>query len=257
MVKDKNLSVIIAGAGDSKRLGQNISKQFVLLNEKPLLFYSLEKFIQLGNVIEIIIVTNDLEETKSHLLSFPPEARLAGGGTSHLKQINLKVAQGGKLRQDSVYNGFLDVNPRSDFVLVHDVARPLFDLSDTKKCIEVASMSGAAILAVPLVDTVKKGKLDKGSLVIEGTLNRESLYLVQTPQVFSYGLLSDAYKWYRDISGKHFVFTDEAALIEFFGKPVNLVIGNRENIKITYPEDLEIANSILKNCVHKEGIFIH
>lgn len=233
---NKSISVIIAAAGYSSRLGENISKQFILLNNKPLLFYSLEKFMLVGNIVEIIIVTNDLQATEKVLE--------ANNYLANKKNIEIKIVLGGTLRQDSVYNGFCKVSPDVDLVVIHDVARPLFQIEDLEKCIERASICNAAILAIPVVDTVKRAKSDNGKLVFQETINRNNLYQIQTPQVFSYRLLSDVYKS-RDML-QH-VSTDEASMVEQLSKEsVNLVTGSRKNIKITYLEDLEIADAILK-----------
>ena len=236
MAKNKKISIIIAAAGFSSRLGKNIPKQFILLNNKPLLLYSLEKFISMKNITEIIIVTNDLITTEK-LLEI-------NNIFSNAKNIEIKIILGGELRQDSVFNGFCKVNPDADLVIIHDVARPLFEIDDVEKCIEKAYICNAAILAIPVIDTVKKGKSDNDELVVDKTIKRDNLYQVQTPQVFSYKLLSEVYKC-RDAPWR--VSTDEAMMIELFTKEtVNLVLGSRKNIKITYPEDLEITSAILK-----------
>ena len=237
MGKNKKISVIIAAAGTSSRFGKEISKQFVLLDNKPLLIHSLEKFSLLENAVEIVVVTNDTERTKELLKE-----------KCFLDDVKIKIFPGGNLRQDSVYNGFNEVDKSVDLVLIHDVARPLFDLKDVKRCIEEANISGAAILVTPVVDTIKKSRLNKDKLIVENTLDRNFLYQVQTPQVFSYSLLSEAYKNFRSSADLIKVATDEAIMIEHLGKDVNLVIGSRNNIKITFPEDLEIALSILKNA---------
>ena len=241
MKKDHKLSVIIAGAGNSQRLGglQLKSKQFLLLEGKPLIYYSIEKFLQLENLFEIVVVTNYIDST-NELLS-------ENENLQNIKNVKIKTVLGGKLRQDSVYNGFCALDNSTDLVLIHDVGRPLFDLLDVEKCIEKAIETHAAILAVPVIDTIKKAISDKDELLVENTLNREGLYLIQTPQIFSYALLASSYKTYKNnsLEGK-FVITDEASMVELSGKPVNLVIGDKKNIKITYPEDLEIALAILK-----------
>ena len=235
----KTLSVIIAAAGNSLRLGQeeSKSKQFILLNGKPLLFYSIEKFLRLRNIIEIIIVTNNIEDTQN----------LVNEGKNSWNFENFKIVLGSDLRQDSVYNGFCNVNSSVDLVLIHDVARPIFKVSDVEKCIESALVYDAAILAVPLVDTLKKGRSDKDGLIVETTIDRHSLYQVQTPQVFKYGLLSEGYKMYKSSNLSNLVATDEAQVVELLGRKVGLVLGSQRNIKITYPEDLEIASSIVKS----------
>ena len=245
MVTNKKISVIIAAAGNASRLGQNISKQFIMLENKPLLVYSIEKLVKLENIIEIIVVTNDHGATDKLL------KKISFLYNSNLK---IKIALGGELRQDSVYNGFCEVDPSVDLVLIHDVARPLFNIKDTEKCLEKATQTGAAILAIPLIDTLKKIKhseSDNDELIVENTINREGLYLIQTPQVISYDLLSNVYKRYRSANNSKKITTfatDEATMAEHLGKSVNLILGSRKNIKITYPEDLEIAAAILSKA---------
>ena len=245
MESEKKISVIIAAGGSAGRFGQEdvISKQFILLDRKPLLVHSLEKFVKVKNVFEIIIVTNNINAT-NELLS----------GVNFLNAIKVKTVEGGTLRQDSVYNGFCKVDTSSDLVVIHDVARPLFKMEDLKKCIEEASVSGAAVLAISVVDTIKCAKSDKDRLIVKNTLNRSELFLIQTPQVFSYNLLSRAYKMFRADSSKQ-VITDEANMVEISGESVDLVLGDRKNIKITYPEDLEIAASFLKKVKINIGAF--
>lgn len=228
----KKLSVIIAAAGNATRLGLNKSKLFLKLNDKPLIFYSLEKLLLLENLLEIVIVTNDIDKTNELI--------------SSLKSlVPMKIVSGGELRQDSVHNGFLNVSSNADLVLIHDVGRPFFNLNDTKNCIEEASISGAAILCTKVVDTIKEGKSDKDKLIVDKTLDREILYQIQTPQVFSYELLSNGYKAFKGLKGKS-IATDEAKMIELLGKPVNLINSSKKNFKITTSEDLEIAEGILK-----------
>lgn len=226
----KKISIIIAAAGNATRLGLNKSKLFLELGGKPLIFYSLEKFLKLENLLEIIIVTNDVDKTNDLISTLKTD-------------VKIKSVPGGELRQDSVYNGFLKIDPSSNLVLIHDVGRPFFNLEDVKACINEASISGAAILCTKVVDTIKEGKSDKDKLLVNKTLDREILYQIQTPQIFNYELLLNAYKSFKKESC---VATDEARMVELSGKPVNLIIGNKKNIKITTPEDLEIAEGILK-----------
>ena len=245
MESNKKISIIIAAGGSAERFGQRnlISKQFLLLKNKPLLLYSLEKFLSLKNVVEIVIVTNNVNST-SKLLE---EA-------SYPDNVKIKVVEGGKLRQDSVYNGFCNLDTSSNLVVIHDVARPLFEPEDLKKCIDTAFTSGAAVLAVPVIDTIKCAKSDKDRLIVKSTLDRSELFLIQTPQIFRYDLLSMAYEKFRAKSLIPLI-TDEANMIEVIGESVNLVLGDRKNIKITYPEDLEIANSFLKKVTISSGAF--
>lgn len=235
MVNNKKISVIIAAGGNATRFGQNdlISKQFLLLTGKSLLLYSIEKFFHLKNLHEIIIVTNDLSSTEKLLQK-----------TNYAPDVKIKIVEGGILRQESVFNGFCKADTSAELVVIHDVARPLFQMKDLEKCINAASNTGAAILAVPVVDTIKSSRSDKDRLFVKSTVDRAGLFQVQTPQVFAYSLLSEAYKMFSS-SGK--VVTDEANMIEMLGKEVELIPGDRTNIKITYPEDLKIAEAIIES----------
>ncbi len=241
---NKSIGVIIAAAGSSARMDEysGISKQFIEVNEKPLLSYSLEKILMIKSVNQIVIVSNDPGKTLDLINHsyLPPD-------------IKISVVIGGKLRQDSVYNGFCKINKSTDLVLIHDVARPLVNINDIEKCIEVASRTGSGVLAIPVVDTLKKAKYDNDELIIKETINREGLFAVQTPQIFSYSLLEKAYKIYRNSPTSELVsnsFTDEAGMVELLTGRVNLVLGSRTNIKITFPEDLLLAESVLKNEVN-------
>ena len=239
MATNKIISAVIAGAGESVRF-QRQPKQFVLLDGKPLLYYSLKKLALLEGLSEIIVVTSDIEATKILLQEF-----------NFLSKLKIKVVAGGKLRQHSVFNGFSNVSKSSELVLIHDVARPLFDLSDVKKCIEKAAIFESCVLGIPVIDTIKETKFHNDELIVSKTIDRKDLYIIQTPQVFTYDLLSGAYKMYKDSED---VFTDEAQMIEKSGKEVYLVIGTRRNIKITYTEDLEIASKMLKEDCNYSGI---
>ncbi len=239
---EKKLSVIIAAAGNASRLFDDkdkpLSKQFVLLGGKPLLIHSLEKFIKLKGILEIIIVTNNISSTNKLL-----------NDTGFFDEVKIKIVEGSELRQDSVYNGFCKVDNSVDLVVIHDVARPMFRIEDLEKCIEAVCLTGAAVLAVPVVDTIKCAKLDKDRLIVKSTVDRKDLFLVQTPQVFNYKLLYSAYKMFRSSNNSGQVVTDEANMVEIIGEQVELILGDRKNIKITYPEDLKIAQAVLDSNI--------
>lgn len=234
---DCTISVILAAAGSSSRMKSEefVSKQFMPFSGKPLLFYSLEKICLLKDVVEIIVVTNDVNATKELI-----------GKNEYLPEV--KLVLGGKLRQDSVYSGFCEVSPYVDLVLIHDVARPFFDIKDTISCIERAKDSGTCVLAFPVVDTLKKVKSHQDKLYVECTLPREGLYEVQTPQVFAYGILKQAYEKCRnslESNSSISIFTDESSMVELLGIKVSLIVGSRKNFKVTYPEDLQIASVLI------------
>jgi len=149
------------------------------------------------------------------------------------------VTPGGEVRQDSVRNGLSQVSPDSEIVAIHDAARPLVTEEIIVASIEAARAHGAAIAAVPVVDTIKTS-LD--GRYVSGTLDRSSLYAVQTPQTFERGLIEAAYE---RAAADRFVGTDDASLVERLGKPVAIVEGSYENIKVTTPPDVGTAEAVL------------
>lgn len=244
MEKNSKLSLIIAAAGNAKRLNKNISKQFLEIGNKPLLYLSIEKFLNLKNLLEVIVVTNDISETKKIIDNFQK------------KELQIKIVLGGKSRKESVQNGFLAIKSNPDLVIIHDVARPFFSLKNTEKCIDKASEFGAAILASPVKDTLKKYKLKDNNILVEKTIDRNELYAVQTPQIFSYEVLKNAYKFIENINIKDEKITDEATIVELLGKDIAIVEGSSGNIKITYPEDILIAEAMIKNQIEGNKIYV-
>ena len=145
----------------------------------------------------------------------------------------------GEERQDSVYNGLLALSYDTDIVVVHDGARPLFSSETLASVIAAAQIHGAAACAVPAKDTVKLAD-DEG--FVASTLPRGRIWLVQTPQAFRYELIIEAHRRARE---ENIFATDDTALVESIGGPVKLVMGSYENIKITTPEDLDVARAII------------
>jgi 2-C-methyl-D-erythritol 4-phosphate cytidylyltransferase len=148
-----------------------------------------------------------------------------------------RVVEGGPERQDSVYAGLKALEPSTEIVVIHDGVRPFVDADMIERAIAEARKTGAAIYAVRPRDTVKRGR----SETVEETLAREELWLVQTPQAFRYPLILQAYENARS---KGLVGTDDAALVEWLGQKVSVLEGSHWNLKITTPEDLEIARFI-------------
>ncbi|MFQ6083592.1 MAG: 2-C-methyl-D-erythritol 4-phosphate cytidylyltransferase [Candidatus Aminicenantia bacterium] len=218
------ISVIIVAAGKGRRFGS--AKQFLELKGKLILDYALEKFEAHHLVDEIILVLEDPAQGEEFTRKYPK-----------IKAI----ARGGEKRQDSVYSGFKKINPgETDLVLIHDGVRPLVDQELISRVIERAAEQGAAIPVIPIEDTVKKCEKDR----VIATLERETLYRVQTPQGFKYQILKEAFqKAYQE----RYYGTDEASLVERTGVKVYTVEGNPKNIKITNPQDLKIAEFYLEN----------
>jgi len=220
------LGVIIASAGQSKRLGHN--KVLMELGSKPVLLYSLEKFLAIKTLSELVIVIRAQDEMDVRDI-------LSRAGYSHSK---IKVVQGGKERQDSVHIGLKSLVD-SDIVAVHDGARPFISLDLILKLIKEAEDNPAVIPALPVKETIKTVK----NGYVESTPDREFLWSVQTPQVFKYEILINAYeKAYKD----NFYGTDDSSLVERLGYKVKVVEGEYTNMKITTKEDLLLARRYLE-----------
>ncbi|MFH1563533.1 MAG: 2-C-methyl-D-erythritol 4-phosphate cytidylyltransferase [Nitrospirota bacterium] len=221
---------ILAAGGKGIRLDNQTPKPFIMLNHHPLIYYSL-KMLSASALIDYILVVVEREHIAYCQREIVEKYRFT--------KVN-KVVEGGEERQDSVYNGLKELSPETELVLIHDGARPFVSLPLIEETITAAQESGAAIPGLTPVDTIKS---INGGQWIEETLDRESLVMIQTPQVFKYELLKDAYeKAYQD----NFYATDDALLIRRLGGRVKLVKGDYENIKITVPHDLLVAKTILK-----------
>ena len=222
-------SVIIVAAGKGKRMGTDIKKQYLELNGKEVLAHTIEKFQVCDEVDEIIIVTGqeEIEYCTDHIWK--------KYGFSKIK----KIVAGGKERQDSVYKGLLGASGATEIILIHDGARPLVRLEQIKASIETAAKEGACVIGVPIKDTVKICNKDQ---FIKETPSRDTLWGVQTPQTFKYDLIMRAYK---EAFEKDLVATDDSMMVEALGYPVKIVQGRYDNIKITTPEDLVIAKSMM------------
>lgn len=232
------VSAILLAAGRGSRFGSKIPKPLVKINSKPIIIYSLLVLNAHPQVKEIIVVVNN--QNSDSIIKTIEKFRIA--------KIN-KVIFGGARRQDSVYNGLKLINRLSDLVLIHDVARPFINKKIVSMLIKQANLTGAAILGVPVKDTIKEVVSRKSSVVsktiIKKTLDRNRLWEIQTPQVFKKGLILEAYRKFN-----HLDVTDDAMLVEKLGRKVSVVCGSYNNIKITTPEDLILAEAISQNlCI--------
>jgi len=224
---------LIVAAGLGKRMNAKISKPFIPIFGKPILAYTLEKFERCKLIKKICLIVNQEERdlcSKDIILKY------------NFSKVQELIA-GGKTRQDSVYNGLKALNPDADIVVIHDGARPLVEETLIQNSIRTAQKYGAAIVAIPLKDTVKKSGKD---FFINKTLNREEIWRAQTPQSFKYDIILSAYhQAYKD----KFFTTDDAAIVEKYGHKVKMIIGSEENIKITTPFDIIIAENFLKRGI--------
>ena len=221
-------TAIIAAGGAGLRMGTSTPKQFSELLGVPILIHAIRAFRQVPAITTIIVVApaEHRERTQALLAQY----QLAAHCT---------VVNGGKLRQDSVRIGLAQVAADSSLVAVHDGARPLISPADIERCLEAAATHGAAIMAVPVKDTLKGVAEDA---FIRHTVERDSLWQAQTPQVVRTDLLKEAF---AKADQDAFVGTDEASLLEHGGWKVSVVEGSETNLKITRPDDLLMAEAIL------------
>lgn len=221
-------SAVILAAGEGSRFGDGELKQFCKIRGVPVLVRSAAAFERSELINEIVVVTRraDVEKCRELLTQF---------GITKLKT----VVAGGETRQESAKLGFDVADPKCNFVALHDAARCLVTPEMISSVMDRAYTRGAAAAASRAVDTVKK--TDRGNIVKE-TLDRDDLWLVQTPQVF----MADMYRAAAYMAEKDkFVSTDDCALCERLGFTVELVDCGKTNIKVTYPEDVVIADAIL------------
>lgn len=221
--------VVIVAAGTGSRMNMGINKQFIKLEGKEIIAYTIEKFYNNSNIEDIVVVVKEDESEffRKEILD-----------KYNFK--NVKIAYGGKERQDSVYNGLKLLDEKCDVVLIHDGARPFVSDKIIDKSIEEAKEHKAIVVGVPVKDTIKVIDNDKN---IVDTPNRSVLWAVQTPQTFDYNILIDAYK---DAFKNKFYGTDDAMLVERIGYKVKMLEGSYNNIKITTQEDLNVGSQILR-----------
>lgn len=210
-------------------MGGSVPKQFLALGGQPIILHSL-RILQSSPIIDEIILAVPQSEVEYCLTKIV---------TMHHFTKVTKIVPGGQERQDSVRHALEEVHKDVDVVLVHDAARPFLTEHMVEEVVNVARAKGAAIIALPIKDTVKQVGADH---VIERTVDRRPLWLAQTPQAFRRDWLLAAH---RKAHGEGVHATDDAYLVEWCGHPVSVVEGSGENIKVTRPEDMIIAEAIL------------
>jgi 2-C-methyl-D-erythritol 4-phosphate cytidylyltransferase len=241
------VTAIVPAAGLGRRFGPEGNKAFQYLGDKPLVVWSLATLESVDEIEEVIPVLKEGDREK---------------GLEIIEQYKLskvrKIAPGGKERQDSVHNGLKLIEDRNSIVLIHDGARPFIEKTliqeAIKKLLTILSPSSkkegkeelqgfdGVILGVPVKDTIKQVK--KG--IVKKTLSRDSLWAIQTPQVFLFSSLTTAFE---KATREGFYSTDDAALIEKYGGKIKVIMGSYKNIKITTPEDIITAEFLLSRHV--------
>ncbi|HWB95760.1 MAG TPA: 2-C-methyl-D-erythritol 4-phosphate cytidylyltransferase, partial [Bryobacteraceae bacterium] len=235
------VAVILPAAGLGTRMGRSSAektgtsrKQFMLLDGSPILVHTVRKFAASDRVTEIVVsVRAEDVEWVAELLR----------GEAPGKPV--RVVEGGNSRQESVQNGLRVLDPDTDLVAVHDAVRPFIDLETIGNVIDEATQTGAAIVGIVPVDTVKQvTRAQNARAKIRSTIPRDKLVLAQTPQVFRYNLLQQAFQAARDDG---FTGTDESSLVERLEQvEVSVVPGSDRNIKITKPSDMDLARLFLE-----------
>lgn len=230
MDEKKYCTAIVLAAGSGKRMGTKVHKQYLLMGGKPVLYYSLRAFEDSRRIDEIILVCGAGEE------EYCRQEIVEKYGLSKV----CKIISGGAERYNSVWNGLRET--KDGYVYIHDGARPFVDGEMIERAYECVSEYHACVAGMPSKDTVKIADPDN---VVAETPDRSSVWIVQTPQVFDTALIRKAYAMLME--KEQITVTDDAMVVEqMIGYPIRLFYGSYENIKITTPEDLEIAGVFLK-----------
>lgn len=232
----KTVAIVLA-AGQGKRMNSDVAKQYLLIQEKPVIYYSLKVF-QESFIDEIILVVGEGEEEycKKHIVD-----------KYNFDKVS-KIIVGGKERYHSVAYGIRTIE-KADYIFIHDGARPFVSNDILERGLACVKEHDACVIGMPTKDTIKIANEDNW---IKDTPNRNLVWMIQTPQIFSYALIKKAYEdlveQEKVLLEKKIQITDDAMVVELLTKHrVKLVTGSYENIKITTPEDLKIANIFLES----------
>lgn len=221
------LSAIIVAGGSSQRMG--FDKLFAEIAGEPVIAHSIRAFERATAVSEILIVAREQRHDEITKIS-------SRGGFKKIRAI----LPGGERRQDSVRAGLDRVDRNTNYVAVHDAARPLITPEQIERTFERCRVHGSATLAQPVNDTLKRADAD---LLVVGLVDRHQLYAMQTPQIFERKLIEDAY---LSLYAENASVTDEVSAVERLGHKIALIVNNDFNFKITYPRDLPVADFILR-----------
>jgi 2-C-methyl-D-erythritol 4-phosphate cytidylyltransferase len=223
-----NEYVIIVAGGSGSRMNSSIPKQYLLLHNEPIIIHTIQKFYNYNPAIQVICCVHEdyLNEVKSMMQNYFPDKKIV-------------VTKGVETRFHSVKNGLLQINDEQSLVAIHDAARPLVSVVTIQKAFESAKNNGSGIPVVSVNESIRLIENNNSKAV-----NRNDYKIVQTPQCFKTGLIKNAF----EVEYNH-SFTDDATVFEHAGHEVILTEGNPENIKITLPNDLIIAESLIKNRI--------
>ena len=225
------LTAIIVAAGSSRRMSSD--KLFEIMAGKPVIAHTIDAFELADSVGEIIVVTRDDRCNEIRKLTC----------NQSFKKVRA-IITGGERRQDSVRAGLENLRRDARYIAVHDAARPLVRPEQIERVFEQCRVHGAAVLAEPISDTLKRADVD---LMVGASVDRHQLYAMQTPQIFEWALIEEAY---RAVFASRVSVTDEVSAVERLGRKVFLVPIEDFNFKITYPRDLALAEFVLKQRMH-------
>ncbi|MDR3227141.1 MAG: 2-C-methyl-D-erythritol 4-phosphate cytidylyltransferase [Prevotellaceae bacterium] len=219
----KNAVIIVAG-GIGSRMGNPVPKQFLLINNKPVLMHTIEKFIDFDENLDIIITLpeNQIQTWKNLCIKYD---------FKH----NHTIINGGITRFHSVQNALEKISENYKIIAVHDGVRPLINVETIRKCFDLATEKGNAVPVLQINESIRKIRENTSEIV-----NRDGIYIVQTPQIFAQDIIKQAYK-------QTYIpeFTDDASVVEKSGVTINFIEGHRENIKITFPSDIVFAEKFV------------
>jgi len=228
--KPTKSAAVIVSAGKGHRFAGEKKKQFLLLAGKPILCHTLDKFETCPSIdfIQLVVGQEDMDYTLKEIVEAYRYRKIS------------KIVPGGKVRQESVKNGIESLPRETEIVVIHDGVRPFVTHKMIEETIQAATEFKAAIVAMPVIETIKMAGPDR---IVLNTLDRESLWQVQTPQAFQADVIRRAF---RKAAEEGFIATDDASLVERIGIKVYILPGSYNNIKITTPEDLILANLFLQ-----------
>ena len=231
------IAAVIVAAGQGLRMGGSQRKQYLLLGGKPVLLHTVERFLSCPDIDSIVVVLpkEEIEEGRPTLFPIP------------IKNEKLRFIAGGENRQSSVFNGLQVIDAQEGIVLIHDGVRPLIAESLIEAAIQGARQWEACIPAVSVTDTLKR--VDENAMV-NGTLSRKGLWLAQTPQAFKLSLIRSAH---QQAVLHQWQATDDASIVEHMGVAVKVIPGMVENIKITTPQDMRLAEAYLAIAAKKKS----
>lgn len=224
-------AAIITAGGVGKRMGAGCPKQYLEIAGKPIIVHTLERFMGVEGIEQLIVTVPKGDEA-----SFEKDI-----AEPFSFSVSPEIVAGGELRQDSVRNGLARVTDDVDVVLIHDGVRPFIKRETIEEAMQAAFDEDACVVAMPLKETIKR--VD-GSEYVDQTVDRAHLWGAQTPQAFRLAVIRRAFE---EADAANFIGTDDAMLVERIGKPVKVVRGDYNNIKITTKEDLVIAEAIAGN----------